>query len=62
VFDECNFYYSRPGMADFTRASLREADLTRAVFRRATLCEADATGHLGQPNLDRADTHGAKGL
>ena len=53
-----NFYYSRPGGADFSRADLTGADLTRAIFRAADLRGAVMRQRTGTPNLDRAQIDG----
>ena len=47
-FQRCDFFYSRPGAANFARADLRGANIQRAIFRAADLRGA---------NLD--DAHGA---
>ncbi len=54
------FFYSRPGNADFSGVDFSGADINRAIFRRAKLVNANLAEAVGTANFDRADLTGAK--
>jgi uncharacterized protein YjbI with pentapeptide repeats len=54
------FFYSRPGNADFSEVDFSGADITRAIFRRAKLVNSNLAEAVGTANFDRADLTGAK--
>ena len=54
TFKNADFYYSRPGNADFRDTNLEGANIARAIFRAADLRGANLSNTRGQANFDRA--------